>query len=81
MVDVNPACRYSYSGHGARAIQRVISKLTRMTILETDRLRLRMFRQDDFDDYARMCADPEVRRYIGAGQTLARGRGVTRRQT
>jgi RimJ/RimL family protein N-acetyltransferase len=29
-------------------------------ILETERLRLRPFSRTDFDDYAAMCADPEV---------------------
>lgn len=33
--------------------------------LETDRLTLRMFRESDFEDYARFCADPEVMRYLG----------------
>ena len=35
--------------------------------LITDRLELRQFRLDDLDAYARMCADPDVMRYIGAG--------------
>jgi RimJ/RimL family protein N-acetyltransferase len=33
--------------------------------LETERLILRMFREDDFEPFARMCADAEVMRYIG----------------
>jgi RimJ/RimL family protein N-acetyltransferase len=33
--------------------------------LETDRLILRMWRDDDFEAYAKMCADPEVMRYLG----------------
>ncbi|HEX4499445.1 MAG TPA: GNAT family N-acetyltransferase [Thermoanaerobaculia bacterium] len=33
-------------------------------ILETERLRLRPFRLSDFDDYAAMCGDPEVSRYL-----------------
>ncbi len=33
--------------------------------LETERLILRMFREDDFEAYARFCADAEVMRYIG----------------
>ena len=33
-------------------------------ILETERLRLRPFRLSDFDDYAAMCGDPEVARYL-----------------
>src|SRR5262245_16446079 len=40
--------------------------------LETERLRLRMFRDDDLDSFAEMVADPEVMRYIAAGQTLPR---------
>lgn len=43
-----------------------------MITLETNRLILRMFRDTDFDDYAEMCGDPEVMRYIGDGQPLAR---------
>jgi RimJ/RimL family protein N-acetyltransferase len=39
--------------------------------LETDRLRLRMFRQTDLDAYAEMVGDPEVMRYLG-GKTLSR---------
>jgi len=40
--------------------------------LETDRLRLRMFRQDDLDAYAAICADAEVMRYLGDGKALSR---------
>jgi RimJ/RimL family protein N-acetyltransferase len=32
--------------------------------LETERLRLRPFRLGDFEDYAEMCGDPEVARYL-----------------
>jgi RimJ/RimL family protein N-acetyltransferase len=42
-----------------------------MIELETERLRLRMWRRDDFETYARMCADPEVMRYLG-GKTFNR---------
>jgi RimJ/RimL family protein N-acetyltransferase len=31
-----------------------------------------MLRESDFDAYAEMCADPEIMRYIGDGQPLAR---------
>ena len=40
--------------------------------LETDRLRLRMWREDDLDPYAEMCADPEVMRYLGDGGVMTR---------
>ena len=43
-----------------------------MITLETERLTLRMLRESDLDAYAEMCADPEVMRYIGDGQPLAR---------
>lgn len=38
--------------------------------LETERLTLRMFREDDFEQYAGICADPEVMRFLGEGRTL-----------
>jgi RimJ/RimL family protein N-acetyltransferase len=40
-------------------------------VLETDRLLLRMWRLEDFEPYALMCADPEIMRYLG-GRTLDR---------
>jgi RimJ/RimL family protein N-acetyltransferase len=43
-----------------------------VVILETDRLLLRAFRDDDLDAYAAMCADPEVMRYIGPRSVLSR---------
>jgi RimJ/RimL family protein N-acetyltransferase len=39
--------------------------------LETERLILRMWREDDFETYAELCADPEVMRYLG-GKTFDR---------
>ena len=35
-------------------------------ILETERLVLRPFRESDLDDYAALCADPEVMKYLNA---------------
>ncbi len=35
-----------------------------MTEIETDRLLLRRWRKKDLDPYARLCADPEVMRYL-----------------
>ncbi|HTK78554.1 MAG TPA: GNAT family N-acetyltransferase [Gemmataceae bacterium] len=43
------------------------------TELQTDRLTLRMLRESDLDDYAEMCADPEVMRYLGDGKPMDRG--------
>jgi RimJ/RimL family protein N-acetyltransferase len=40
--------------------------------LETDRLILRMFREEDFEPYAKICADPVVMRYLGEGKPLTR---------
>jgi RimJ/RimL family protein N-acetyltransferase len=37
--------------------------------LETERLLLRWLREDDFEQYARMCRDPEVMRFLG-GQAM-----------
>ncbi|HSP63317.1 MAG TPA: GNAT family N-acetyltransferase, partial [Pyrinomonadaceae bacterium] len=39
--------------------------------LESERLLLRMWREDDFEAYAEICADPEVMRYLG-GKTFNR---------
>ena len=39
--------------------------------LETERLLLRTWREEDIDAYARICADPEVMRYLG-GKTFTR---------
>jgi RimJ/RimL family protein N-acetyltransferase len=40
--------------------------------LETDRLKLRMWRESDLDAYADMCADPMVMRYLGPGTVMTR---------
>jgi RimJ/RimL family protein N-acetyltransferase len=40
-------------------------------VLDTDRLRLRAFRNADHAAYAAICADPEVMKYIGTGVTLS----------
>jgi len=44
-----------------------------MVTLHTELLILRMFRDEDSEAYAAMCADPEVMRYLGEGRTLTRG--------
>ncbi|MBV9956810.1 MAG: GNAT family N-acetyltransferase, partial [Acidobacteria bacterium] len=43
-----------------------------MIELETERLLLRMWRQDDFEAVARLLADPEVMRYVTPGRPLTR---------
>ena len=40
--------------------------------VETERLILRGWRADDFEDHARICADPETMRFIGDGHTYDR---------
>ena len=40
--------------------------------LDTARLRLRPWHDDDLEPYAAMCADPEVMRYLGGGVPLSR---------
>ena len=44
--------------------------------LETDRLKLRMWRESDLDDYAELTADPLVMRFLYAGQAVHARRGV-----
>ena len=34
-------------------------------VLETERLILRMWREEDLEEYAKICADPEVMRFLG----------------
>lgn len=43
-----------------------------MITLETERLILRMLCEDDFEDFAELCADPDVVRYLGEGVPLSR---------
>ena len=40
--------------------------------LETDRLKLRMWRESDLDDYAEMSADPAVMQYLTLGKLFTR---------
>lgn len=40
--------------------------------IETERLLLRSWRPDDFEDFARISADPDVMRYIANGQPATR---------
>lgn len=40
--------------------------------LETERLILRMFREEDFEAFARITTDPEVQRHLGNGKPLDR---------
>ncbi len=42
-------------------------------MIETERLLLRGWRDGDTEPYARLCADPEVMRFIGNGSTLTPG--------
>jgi len=38
--------------------------------LDTERLRLRWLREDDFEEYAKICFDPEVMRFLGDGRPM-----------
>ncbi len=52
--------------------KRAPAKVSSILALNTDRLRLRQLAQTDLDDYAAMCADPEVMRYVGDRKPLSR---------
>ena len=41
---------------------------------ETERLVVRRLRRDDLDDFARLCGDPEIIRYMDNGEPLSRER-------
>ena len=43
---------------------------------ETERLVVRRLRRDDLDDFARLCGDPEIIRYMDNGEPLSRERTV-----
>ena len=43
-----------------------------MIEIETEKLFLRRWLREDLEPYARLCADPEVMRFIGNGSTLNR---------
>jgi RimJ/RimL family protein N-acetyltransferase len=43
-----------------------------MKTLKTERLVMRMLREEDFEQYAAMLADAEVSRYLGDGRPLSR---------
>ncbi len=43
-----------------------------MNELETERLKLRMWRESDLDDYAEMSADPAVMKYLTMGKLFTR---------
>ncbi|MDQ3651791.1 MAG: GNAT family N-acetyltransferase [Acidobacteriota bacterium] len=43
-----------------------------MITLNTERLTLRMFREDDFEAFAVICADAEVMRFLGEGKPMTR---------
>lgn len=47
-------------------------------MIETERLFLRPFTSDDLDNFALLCADPDVMRYIGNGEPQSRERSEMR---
>ena len=54
-----------------RAQKRLIEVDLSEVQLETERLIMRMWRNDDFEPYFEICSDPEVMRYLG-GKTFDR---------
>lgn len=40
--------------------------------LETERLILRMYRLDDFKDHLRLCADPDIMKFLTGGKPMSR---------
>lgn len=46
--------------------------MTTQPLFETERLFVRHFEPGDLDDFAALCADAEVMRYVGDGTTLPR---------
>ena len=64
---------WHWTSHFARGAQvfkvRIQSMQMNEITLETERLRLRWLREDDFEEYAKICRDPEVMRFLG-GQPL-----------
>lgn len=46
--------------------------MTATPVIETERLRLRGWRDDDLDAYAALCADPDVMRFIADGSPRTR---------
>ena len=49
-----------------------------MKTIETERLLLRPFAADDLDEFALLCADPDVMRFIGNGMPQSRAQAETR---
>jgi RimJ/RimL family protein N-acetyltransferase len=47
-------------------------------VIETPRLRLRPFREDDLDALTRFNADPAVARYLGSGKPMTRACSIIR---
>jgi len=55
-----------------RAVTAASDSIFTIPTLRTERLVLRAFGESDLDAFAAMCADPEVMRYIGPGDTIDR---------
>ena len=51
----------------------VVAEADDARVIETARLRLRMFRPEDLDDLAALFADPAVMRYVADGKPAGRG--------
>lgn len=46
--------------------------MTTQPLFKTERLFVRHFEPDDLNEFAKLCADPEVLRHVGDGATLSR---------
>jgi len=61
---LNPIISPDYDCRGAKEVKEVR--------LETDRLILRTYRLADFEDHFKLCADPDVMRYLIGGKPLTK---------
>jgi ribosomal-protein-alanine N-acetyltransferase len=66
-----------WGGHGGPPLQDILV----MTTTTTERLLLRPFTSDDLDEFALLCADPDVMRYIANGEPQSRQRSEMRFNT
>lgn len=66
------ACGASHAAVPGRSASPLGRAMPSVPSLDTPRLRLRQFMEADFNDYAALCADAEVMRYVGDRGPLSR---------